>query len=216
MQLCWCRVSAHAERVSRGHAPSSTKRRSSGAAAFSFAKSNLPWAPSASAQGGRQAQGESKQQATQVGTAGTSRRLSIKQIIAACKLVCIAPTMHEHDLLAQLDGRAQLELIETEREQTGHRSGEAAEGTHEDGCNERRLTCTKGLSITPLLKKSKKQPVFDTPSSMPAFVKSLALLSYLRRLRGHQANQHKILGKRFVPSALCSLQISLSHRPTKI
>ena len=34
--------------------------------------------------------------------------------------------------------------------------------------------------MIPALKNSKKQPVFDTPSSMPAFVRSLALLSYLK------------------------------------
>ena len=33
--------------------------------------------------------------------------------IAARKLVCVALTVHEHDLLAELDGRAQLELMRT-------------------------------------------------------------------------------------------------------
>ena len=50
--------------------------------------------------------------------------------------------------------------------------------------------------MTPELKKSKKQPVFETPSFMPAAVKSLALLSYLQMRAGRQE-----VNKKSEPSA---------------
>ena len=49
------------------------------------------------------------------------------------------------------------------------------------GANVWRSAAADRLRITPALKKSKKQPVFDTPSLMPAVVRSLALLSYCSR-----------------------------------
>ena len=93
--------------------------------------------------------------------------------------------MHQDDPLAELDGRPQLELVACrERHSTKVQRG------HED-TQKVHVTCTKGRARTPVLKKSRKQPVLETPSFMPAFVRSLALLSYLHRESLHEGRRQE-------------------------
>ena len=58
-----------------------------------------------------------------------------------------------------------------------------------------------------MLKKSRKQPVFETPSFMPAFVRSLALLSYLQRDILHEGRrQEEELGQAVAGPSRCAYQ----------
>ena len=93
--------------------------------------------------------------------------------------------VNEYDRLVELDGRPQLELVACrERHSTKVQRG------HED-TQKVHVTCTKGRARAPVLKKSRKQPVFETPSFMPAFVRSLALLSYLQRDILHEGRRQE-------------------------